>query len=77
MSKSNLNRFSNKIIELLRFYKIYKDSISQVFQEKYSNDHRLGYILYCIANLDPILPILEKISNDGTLYLKEYRLKEG
>ena len=51
--------------------------MSQVFLEKKSEDHRLGLILKCMEEMDVILPILQNVQPDGTLYLKEYKLDSG
>ena len=67
---------AQRIYDLLQFYKMHKNSINQVCLEQHSKDHRLGYMMECMAYMDPCLPLLDKIQND-TLYLKEYLLKEG
>ena len=73
----NQNQIATKIYELIHFYKAYKSSLSQVFLEKKSEDHRLGLILKCMEEMDVILPILQNVQPDGTLYLKEYKLDSG
>ena len=44
----SLNSIAKKLYELINFYKVHKDSISQVFLEKHAQDHRLGYFLKCM-----------------------------
>lgn len=73
----NHNLIATKIYELIQFYKVHKDSISQVYREKYSEDSRLAYLLECMQAMELILPLLDKVQPDGTLYLKEYTIKEG
>ena len=73
----NHNQIANKLQELVNFYKVNKESISQVYMEKYAKDHRLGYVLSCLREMDVMLPIFNQIESDGTLYLKEYLLNSG
>lgn len=73
----NLNSIATKIYELIHFYKVNKKSLSQVFLEKKAQDHRLGYLLECMDKTDVILPILNQVQPDGTLYLKEYLMNSG
>ena len=44
----SLNSIATKLYELIHFFKVHKDSISQVFLEKHAEDHRLGYFLSCM-----------------------------
>ena len=45
--------------------------------EKKHKDHRLVYFLECIQEIDIVLPILNLITPDGTLFLKEYHINHG
>ena len=52
------NEVAKKLIELVNFYRVHKDSLSQVFLEKSQNDYRLVYFLACIQEIEVILPVL-------------------
>ena len=45
--------------------------------EKHASDFRLAYLLDCMSEMDVILPIFNLVSNDGTLFLKEYLMNSG
>ena len=44
----SLNSVATKLYELMRFYQVYKNSISNVYLEKNAGDYRLGYLLECL-----------------------------
>ena len=57
----SLNSVATKLYELMRFYQVYKSSINQVYLEKNIGDYRLGYVLECLQEMDPVLPILNLV----------------
>ena len=56
-----MDTIASKLYELVHFYRVHKKSISQTFNEIQSQDHRLGYFLECIQEIDVILPILNQV----------------